>query len=295
MTTLWDGHDYRGRWIYYLTFFIDTDKGLLGDFRRDEGIPQECPGAFRFHYSHYGQRVKDALRSLASVNRSLRLLHLSMLPDHLHLLLSVEREMEVEVTECVERFILMMEETGGGKSVLRRDYRHLVVRDRSMLERVMEYMGRNPHRLRHLASLPAGGKERGEVVINGERWLTSGNRHLLDNPFKSQVIVHRCDGMEELTRRKREWGYLAENGGVLVSPFVSQQERRVREECERRGGRIIHIVPRMVEEDLSEIGKRMLTEGRLLILAPAEPLEFNRQSCVRMNGLAAAVCGMEML
>ena len=52
---------------------------------------------------------------------------------------------------------------------------------------------------------------------------------LLDNPFKEQVVVHRADSPEVRESNRRRWLYTAANGGVLVSPFISPDERGIRE------------------------------------------------------------------
>ncbi|MDE6266478.1 MAG: hypothetical protein K2M07_03905 [Muribaculaceae bacterium] len=79
------------------------------------------------------------------------------------------------------------------------------------------------------------------IDINGSLWQAYGNLQLLDNPFKAPVVVHRADSEFVRADKFRRWKHLAENGGVLVSPFISPAEKEVRRLCEEAGGKVIHI------------------------------------------------------
>ena len=70
------------------------------------------------------------------------------------------------------------------------------------------------------------------IIINGTQWQAYGNLQLIDNPFKAPVIIHRADSNQLITTKLRRWQHLAENGGVLVSPFISPAEKKVRRMCE---------------------------------------------------------------
>ncbi len=118
-----------------------------------------------------------------------------------------------------------------------------------------------------------------------------GNHHLLDNPFKEQVIVHRADTAEQFERNKEKWLYTAANGGILVSPFISRREKEIRREAEELGGRFILIANRPFGDREKPVGKDfgLCAEGRLLIIAPQSPLDFSRSACLQMNTLACHI------
>lgn len=116
-----------------------------------------------------------------------------------------------------------------------------------------------------------------------------GNIHLLNNPFKEQVIVHRADTPEQFERNKEKWLYTAVNGGILVSPFISKREKEIRREAEELGGRFILITNRPLGEREKPVGKdfELCAEGRMLIIAPQTPMDFSRIACQQMNKLAS--------
>ena len=118
-----------------------------------------------------------------------------------------------------------------------------------------------------------------------------GNIHLLDNPFKDQVIVHRADDGETFLANKDRWLHTAANGGVLVSPFISQREKSIRKEAESSGSRFILITNRPFSEREKPSGKDfdLCAQGRLLIIAPLTAMPLDRPSCLKMNSLAQTI------
>ena len=132
------------------------------------------------------------------------------------------------------------------------------------------------------------------IEIEGMVCQAYGNLQLLDNPFKSQVIVHRADTPEEFLSRKEYWVYTAANGGVLVSPFISRREKEVRDEAETQGGKFILIreKPFRDKEKPTDREFRLCTLGKILIISPEIALDFSRQTCLQLNSLAASICKM---
>lgn len=52
-------------------------------------------------------------------------------------------------------------------------------------------------------------------------------------------------------RLRRRWKHLAENGGVLVSPFISPEEKSFRRQCEQIKGKIILLSNTPFAESIS--------------------------------------------
>lgn len=125
-------------------------------------------------------------------------------------------------------------------------------------------------------------------MIGGVACQAYGNIHLLDNPFKDQVIVHRADNDEAYSANRERWLYTAGNGGVLVSPFISKREKEIRKEAELLGSRFILITNRPLGEREKPSSKDFdfCVQGRMLIITPQSPLDFSRSACLQMNTLA---------
>ena len=85
--------------------------------------------------------------------------------------------------------------------------------------------------------------------------------------------------------------HLAENGGVLVSPFISQAEKEIRRQCESVNGNVILLS----NEPLGEKEKpaahdfERFTQGRLLILSPITSLITGRETFLSLNSIAESI------
>lgn len=133
-----------------------------------------------------------------------------------------------------------------------------------------------------------------ELKIGDHTYQAYGNFQLLDNPFKEQVIVHRAD-TPEIRRRNRElWLYTAANGGVLVSPFISPDEKVIRSEAEESGGRIILIINHLIDSRYKPVGHDfdLCEAGRLLIISANLDGNLSRSACLTMNALAEEICSI---
>lgn len=131
---------------------------------------------------------------------------------------------------------------------------------------------------------------RRDIELFGSRWSAYGNLFLLRDPMKCAVAVRTRHTPAEREAFREEWLWNAANGGVLVSPFISTEEKAIREEAERLGGRIIHIQHQPFGKRFKPEERRfnLCSLGRMLILAPAEPLRVERfrDACLLMNRLA---------
>lgn len=86
-----------------------------------------------------------------------------------------------------------------------------------------------------------------------------------------------------------------ENGGVLVSPFIHEVEKRAFDWAVENGGKFIFLQENGLEERFTPKGRlhRLCVEGRLLIVAGAEfhtqASALTREQCMRLNDLAAII------
>lgn len=105
---------------------------------------------------------------------------------------------------------------------------------------------------------------------------------------------------EELIRRKRIWMRTVQNGGVLVSPFISPAEKKVENWACQEGGRIILITDNGFGTNYTPKGilHTLCSEGRLLIIAPTvhrtTSIALDRATCLQMNALAETVAAYSL-
>ncbi len=211
------------------------------------------------------------------------------MPDHVHLLLWVQSKLPEPLGLYIARFKNLVNKDAASVPIFREGFNDQIITNKRDLHSIFEYIRSNPYRLAISHACPDFFTRRNRQLIGDTPCQLYGNLELLHNPFKEQVIVHRADTTEQFERNKEKWLYIAANGGILVSPFISKREKEIRMEAEAVGGRFILIMNAPVGEREKPCGKEfaLCAEGRLLIIAPQTPLDFSRSACLQMNKLAS--------
>ncbi len=83
-------HDYRARHIYHITLLKRAEVPDFGSLAGDWRLHSGTRGSSYVSASPIGKAVKDCLRNIGSIHPALRVLQYALMPDHLHILLSVE-------------------------------------------------------------------------------------------------------------------------------------------------------------------------------------------------------------
>lgn len=285
-------HDYTSRWIYLITLLKNPFASPFGSLYGDHNIPLGQPGSPYIQASKLGKVVKNCLREISSIHPALKIYQYSLMPDHLHIVLSVEQPLDEPLGNKLAAFKVMVNNRAKIDKVFETGFNDQILTTTRNLTTIFDYLRENPYRLAMQMAYPDFFRRTAEIRIGGNRCSAYGNMQLLSNPFKSQVIVHRADSNAEFARKKAKWLHIAANSGVLVSPFISKREKEVRTEAEALGGRFI-IIGNEPLNDREKPTKRNFTlcsEGRLLFVSPIEPMEFSRIACRRMNLFAQLIC-----
>lgn len=186
---------------------------------------------------------------------------------------------------------LIRERLPGIKHIFTEGFQDRYLRPVHRLSTIIEYIKQNPYRLLVRQQNPDFFRRVNNIEINGTIWQAYGNLHLFDNPFKAPVIIHRADTELLRTHKYRRWKHLSENGGVLISPFISQPGKEIRRRCEEAQGRIILISNKPFGEKekpaAHEFGQ--CVNGRLLILAPMTLLPPCRKTFLYLNSIAESI------
>lgn len=281
-------HNYRGIAMYHIT--IGKGSGVP-DFSRLLGTSDN----YVVERSEIGQIVERHLKRLPELCPGLRLLQYVIMPDHIHMLIYVTRP----IPRALGSYIGMMKVAAGQEARLShpqlgplfvKDFHDRILRKQHSLNDVYQYIRNNPRRRLIRRERPDFYSRRYRVLnFEGLDFHAYGNLHLLANPFREQVIVHRADSPETREDNRQRWLYTAANGGVLVSPFISPDERNIRNEIEPLQGKHILLTNTAFTERYTPPRREheLCRQGRLLIIAPAESLEAGRGTWLRLNRLAA--------
>ena len=98
------GHDYESRRIYLITMTVEGRRPLLGRLVGDAEAEEGSPEAPRIELSPLGKEVKDCWTSIPSYYPEVKVLAITVMPDHLHGILFVEQQMEQHLGMVIKGF-----------------------------------------------------------------------------------------------------------------------------------------------------------------------------------------------
>ena len=180
---------------------------------------------------------------------------------------------------------------------------HILMRD-GQLENWKRYLRDNPSRLMMRREYPDLFRRAICIVIDGIRYSAFGNLLLLRQPEKHQVFFHRRTGGVP-TEQTDFWITECErlisaamSGDVLVTPGISECEKRIKNMALAQGLRLIHVqsepIGRYWKPECSRF--EACAAGALLILAPwpedMPSFESDYGRFHYLNRLAGAVCAI---
>lgn len=291
-------HDYKSRCIYLITLMKGEGVPEFGFLAGDCSIKWGNPGCAFIRSLDVGDAIKRALREIPNMEPAIRVLQYALMPDHLHIVIFVDREMDEILGRKLAAFKVMVNKFAGIDGVFDKGFDDQILRHDRKLDVIYDYLRQNAHRLAVRRRYPQYFRRVNNLRICGRHYQAYGNLLLLRNPFMEAVIVHRRYGEEERARLREEWMHTACNGGVLISAFVSPVEKEIRREAEAEGARVILITDR----PFGERGKpaksdfEKCEEGNLLILIPMDedfPRDNYRRTCLAMNERAEEIAAKE--
>jgi len=160
---------------------------------------------------------------------------------------------------------------------------------------MIDYVRDNPHRL----MLRRQHRELFLVQrnVSFEQWRFSaiGQVQLLDAPLMA-VHVRRYFNDEQRRTYMNSCILAARQGTVLISPFISEHEKRVRDEAFREGLYCIQLCNEPFSDYHKPLGELITpcSTGHLLLLtlageAPATERRITRDECTSLNAVAESM------
>lgn len=286
-------HDYRSSFRYLITLSKSWDIPPFSQIDGDWRLPVGTRGSAYTRWSPTGRVIADRLYHIGDIHPALRTEQYIVMPDHVHVLLSVQSKLPEHLGFYIARFKNSINTATSKNHIFEDGFNDQIVTNKRDLNTIFNYIRSNPYRLAVRCANPDFFTRCNSLSIGSHTCRAYGNIHLLTNPFKDQVIVHRADKPDLLSKHKDEWLYTAANGGVLVSPFISPAEKAIRTEAEALGSKIILITHETLPERFKPAARdfSLCTEGRLLIISLGLPenTPLSRALCVEMNALAQAI------
>lgn len=313
-------HDYHTRSIYMITMSVEGRRQLLGELKWTAADASDAHIA----PSPLGREVERCWMSIRDFYPEAEPLKIQLMPDHIHALLFVQREMTAHLgkilngfkvgcnrayrrlVECQEGVACreaMPHETKRPKHpkqgmLFETGYQDSVLTGKGQLEHMFQYMADNPRRLAIKRLMPDLFRVVGNINFADKTFAAIGNRWLLDRPIRMQVRCHNNTSPANLHLIENQKRYFLERGrkgGVVVSPCISAGEKEIAHAALDAGVPLIVILENGFPPMYKPPGKyfEACAKGLLLMLAPwpyhMERRKISRWQCLELNAMAQSI------
>ena len=314
------GEAWKGVGLYHVTLTIPSRDPLLGTLV----IPDNDPAQARVDILPLGKGVLDCLREVPVRHLEIQILHYCLMPDHLHAVWYVKKQMPKGILTAVRGFWQGAKKAADTLALssitpntIRENTQERIFTEmpyvrpmgqRRQLPATIRYIDMNPQRLATKRLMPGYFRVQEDIEIAGRKYSGVGNIALLQAERFAPVHVRRTmvdEAVHGDDKRLRDYMngcvIAARQGAVMVSPFISEKEKEV-------------MVVLLAEEHpiiiLADNGFRdyykpsdgifdAVAEGRVLILSPweydASKRHISRADCVALNGMAEEICRLSSI
>ena len=321
------GHDYAVPGTYEVTIVVSGRCPVFGEI-----VGTTKPGGEMPHLkpSVLGQAVlNNEIPKIHHYYPEVDIWQVCLMPDHLHMIVRINQPLQKgkhlgiiigafkggisrawwQLSEAtspvsVSATASVASAAASRSSLFEPNYNdHILMRD-GQLENWKRYLRDNPRRYMMRREYPDLFQRALCITIGGVRYSAFGNMLLLRQPEKHQVFFHRyTEGVptEETdfwnTERQRLLS-AATSGDVLVTPGISECEKRIKNTALEQGLRLIHIQSTPIGQYWKPERNRFeaCACGSLLILAPwPEDMPTFVSDYDRfhyLNNLAKAICAI---
>ncbi|MDE5785333.1 MAG: hypothetical protein K2H98_02265 [Duncaniella sp.] len=294
-------HNYHAPFIYHIILNKNGTAERFGTVTGDASIAPGQAGCACIKLSRLGSIIARSIYTLPQQYPVLQVYQYMVMPDHVHILLRVkewtEKHLDYYIATLASEIARKYSELRGNTVSELEIFQHGYCDKPLLLERSLDglfrYIRENPHRLAMRQQYPQFFQRTRTLRIADKEYEAYGNLFLFRNPDKEAVKISRKFSSEEVEQKRARWLYDAKHGTVLVSPFISKEEKAIRSEAEALGAKIILIVPEAFPERFKPAAHNftLCSQGRLLIISLGRsPSSFiSREQCLAMNDLAEII------
>ncbi|MCH5225986.1 MAG: hypothetical protein J1D77_08280 [Muribaculaceae bacterium] len=234
-------------------------------------------------YDPIGYVISEKIKNFSELFPKLRILQYIIMPDHIHFILQITEELDKHLDAYMQEFKTKIFETclqanlvSHSDFIFKYGYNDQFLIHSRKLNDLFVYIWENPYRLWIRKTKPEYFTKANEVSIFEVNCQLYGNLELLKNPFIYPVVVHRRYTEEKKKSLRQQWEYAVNNDGVLVSAFISKEEKPWFELACRKGGKIILFQNYGYSEREKPRKKLfdMCEQGKMLIISPKFPDEI---------------------
>ena len=263
--------NYHGRGIYLITVCTENRQPLLGMLRGQtsekafiEPTPLgkevlRCWDNIPFIQRQLAE--KKSKRTGKECHREIKLLARQLMPDHLHGIIFVEREMDISLGDVIRGFmvgctraynaLLASNESlvqpsayspspSSMRPLFEKGYHDRRLTREGQLQNMIDYVHDNPRRLMLRRQHSGSFAVQRDVRFQGHKFSAVGNLKWLDYPLQA-VHVRQKFTDDERKDYMNACILSARKGTVLIGAFISEYEKQVRDEALREGLPVIQL------------------------------------------------------
>lgn len=313
------GTAWKGIGIYHVTMVIPSREPLLGKLV----IPENDPTQAMVERTELGNSLVLELLHLPTFYPEIQILQYCLMPDHLHAVIYVRRQMKKSIRIVARGFwqgAKKLERTSSIMSELNSDgtkgdfgsplFTEMPfirpMSRRGQLKAMIRYVQMNPQRLATKRLHPGFFRVQHNVEIAGRIYDAVGNISILTETRRATVHVRRAmvaaaEHGEDQPLRDYMNGCViaARENTVMISPFISPKEKEVLTVLIKEQGQVIYLADNGFGEYYkpSDLLFDSVAAGRMLILSPhsydAGKRRITRNACVLLNNLAEEIADEE--
>jgi hypothetical protein len=290
-------------------------------------IPQDDPSLATVERTPLGKAVINELYVMCRHYPDIRILQFCIMPDHLHAVIHVTKVMETSIRSVIRGYWQGVKKHGrahtlstlsiapelnsgttdeGGTSYpfpvfTERPFIRPLSR-RGQLSTMIHYVRMNPQRLATKRLMPGFFRVQRGIVVGGRTYDGVGNVALLQAGSYMPVHVRQtmvdaaAHGDNKALRDYMNGCVLAaRSGSVMVSPFISADEKRVMNVLIKEGWPFIVLADNGFRDYYKPTDALFdaCAAGRVLILSPwpydAGKRHISRADCIALNGMAEEI------
>ena len=326
------GTAWRGVGIYHITLTVPSRQPLLGTLL----IPQNDPSQARVERTALGNAIIDELYVMCKHYPAIRIFQFCLMPDHLHAIIQVTKVMDTSIRSVIRGYWQGVKKLGRAYTLTvsplsispefnsgttdqgrttsqgssgwafpiftERPFIRPLSR-RGQLQAMMHYVRMNPQRLATKRLMPGFFRVQKGLMIGGRSFDCVGNVGLLHAEHYDVVHVRSLwvkaaehgDG-QTLRDYMNSRVLSARKGVVMVSPFISPQEKQVMQVLLNEQHPFVLLADNGFRDYFkpSDALFDACAAGRVLILSPwpydAGKRHISRADCVALNGMAEEFC-----
>ena len=294
-------HDYYAACNYHIILKKAEGSEAFSQIVGDAKITPGLHGCADVKWSPLGRAIADTIHHFPKDFPAISMYAYCVMPDHVHISLRVKERSKYHLGYYISHFKARIGKTYSQKigreissdDIFQENYTDKPLYSNRSLDALRTYIRLNPHRLAMRRQYPEFFQRVRRLKIGEQEYEAYGNLFHFRNPDKSAVKISRSFTEEEKAGKKARWLEDAAAGTVLVSPFISKEEKAIRAEVEALGASIILITHEAFPERFKPSAHdfALCSSGRLLIISLGLPAktDLTRNICQCMNALAEEI------